>query len=183
MDQLNLSKIRAIYKSLLSVLKTIDPSDGYSISQGMINSYDQDMDELSMLTGDDYSRYKSSLYVHKGEYNGYWSKEFAVLLSKITGHLAGIYEFDAAQHVSPSTIITVDNTNKNEVNISYKTINQLIADVEDPEVVQKLAELNSLLSDSEKDVPKIRQVLSWLADKSWDVFIAVLPYMLGKLSS
>ena len=179
----NLAQIKAIYKSILGLISSVDPKSGYSVNRVLGENYDFQVDQLTSVTRTDYSRFKVVGRVEVNEYGSIFARDFVSMLSQLAGELEGRYDFDINNQSEPHTVVTIDNSNRNQISIAFKSINQVISEFDDPEVISKLAELNQLLASNRQDVGKIQKVLVWLADKSWEAFLAVLPYLLDKLGT
>ena len=178
-DQL---KIKSIYKSLVALRDSIDPKSGYTINHRVGYNYDQQIDELNTVTRNDYSNYKVAGVIDLGGMNdkSYAADEFIQIISQLIGLLEGQFDFDnKAETTAP--IINIDNSNRNEIKISFKTIQQVITETDDSEIKQKLEELDNELSKDQKDTNKIKAVTSWLIEHAWEVFLATAPYLLERL--
>jgi hypothetical protein len=183
MAEVDYSKIRAIYRSFVALLKSVDQSSGYSINAAVGSNYDHQIDELTSIARNDYSTYKASVNLKLERFDDgdkYLAREFHQLLSQIVGLLDGQFEFEKPQ-VSVAPIITIDNSNRNEIHIKFKSVLQVADEVDDLSVKDQLIELDRELNKPTKDLEKIRSVLVWLMQRSWEVFLSVAPVLLEKL--
>jgi hypothetical protein len=182
MADVDMMKIKAIYKSLVALQKSIRPQSGWSVLPQTILNYEKQLEDLKKYSRNDYSQFKARGIVNNLGMNGqYDADEFLQILSQLIGLLDGQFNLEANMQQQNGPIINIDNSNRNEVTISFKTIQQVIQQVEDTEVKQKLEELDAELIKDEKDIGKVKNIVIWLANKAWDIFLVVAPYILQSL--
>jgi hypothetical protein len=176
-------KIKSIYKSFVALLESVEKGSGYSVISAVASNYDQQIDELSRISRTDYSSFKvtgnlsPSEHGRAGRYN---ARAFHQLLSQVIGLLDGQYEFEKPQ-ASIAPVITIDNSNKNEIHIKFKSVLQVADEVEDTEVKDQLFELDRELNKTTKNLEKIKSIATWLINRSWEVFLSVAPVLLEKV--
>ena len=111
-----------------------------------------------------------------------------LMKSKLEGYALGL-ENPNQRSYSPSNSVNVNVNNTNEINItvSFEQARQQIEDMtsltdkETAEILAKITELEGIISSKDKKKTKWEQakgVLVWLADKSFDVGMALLPLLL-----
>ena len=111
-----------------------------------------------------------------------------LMKAKLEGFAMG-FEKSTKQTYSPSNNVNVNVTNTNEVNlsISFAEARQKIEDMtsltepETEEILAKITELEEVINSKDKKKSKwekVKSVLIWLADKSFDVGMALLPLLL-----
>lgn len=111
-----------------------------------------------------------------------------LMKSKLEGYALGL-EKPSQKNYSPNNSVNVNVSNTNEINItvSFEQARQQIEDMtsltdkETAEILAKITELEGIISSKDKKKTKWEQakgVLVWLADKSFDVGMALLPLLL-----
>lgn len=88
---------------------------------------------------------------------------------------------------TPNTQINISNNNSIQVTITFDTVRSQIGDMtslsneETKELLEKIDELETIINSSEKKKTKwqkVAPIIKWLADKSFDVAMTVLPLIL-----
>ena len=111
-----------------------------------------------------------------------------LMKSKLEGYALGL-EKPTQKSYSPSNSVNVNVSNTNEVNVtvSFEQARQQIEDMtsltdkETEEILAKIAELEEIINSKNKKKTKWEQakgILIWLADKSCDVGMTLLPLLL-----
>ena len=111
-----------------------------------------------------------------------------LMQAKLEGFAMG-FEKPGKHAYSPSNNVNVNVTNTNEINvsISFEEARQKIEDMtsltekETEEILAKIAELEEIINSKDKKKAKrekAKSFLVWLADKSFDVGVALLPLLL-----
>ena len=111
-----------------------------------------------------------------------------LMKSKLEGYALGL-EKPTQKSYSPSNNVNVNVSNTNEVNVtvSFEQARQQIEDMtsltdkETEEILAKITDLEEIINSKEKKKTKwekAKGVLVWLADKSFDVGMALLPLLL-----
>ena len=111
-----------------------------------------------------------------------------LMKAKLEGYTLGL-EKPTQKSYSPSNSVNVNVSNTNEVNVtvSFEQARQQIEDMtsltdkETEEILAKITELEEIINSKEKKKTKwekAKDVLVWLADKSFDVGMALLPLLL-----
>lgn len=111
-----------------------------------------------------------------------------LMRSKLEGYALGL-EKPSQKLYSPSNSVNVNVSNTNEINVtvSFEQVRQQIEDMtsltdkETEEILAKITELEEIINSKDKKKSKwekAKGVLVWLADKSFDVGMALLPLLL-----
>jgi hypothetical protein len=111
-----------------------------------------------------------------------------LMQAKLDGFALGL-EKPLQKNYSPSGSVNVNVSNTNAINItvSFEQARQQIEDMtsltdkETEEILAKIAELEEIINGKEKKKTKwekAKSVLIWLADKSFDVGMVLLPLLL-----
>ena len=111
-----------------------------------------------------------------------------LMKSKLEGYVLGLEKSNQRSYsLSNDVNVNVNNTNEISVTISFEQARQQIEDMtsltdkETEEVLAKIAELEEIINSKDKKKTKwekTKSVLVWLADKSFDVGMALLPLLL-----
>ena len=116
------------------------------------------------------------------------TNNLSLMKSKLEGYALGL-EKPTHKVYSPSNSVNVNVSNTNEINItiSFEEARQQIEDMtsltdkETEEILAKIAEIEEIINSKDKKKAKwekAKGVLVWLADKSFDVGMALLPLLL-----
>lgn len=132
-------------------------------------------------------------YIEKRQFQMGVSKAAAIhnlkiMKAKLDGYAAG-FEKPSNKSYVPSNSVNVNVSNTNEVNISvtFESVKQQIenmtalTDKETEEILTKIAELEEIINGNDKKKTKwekAKSMLIWLADKSFDVGMTLLPLLL-----
>lgn len=111
-----------------------------------------------------------------------------LMKSKIEGYSLGL-ESQTNRTYSPSNRVSVNVNNTNEVNVSvsFEQVRSQIEDMtsltddETKEILEKISELEEVINGSDKKKTKwekVKPIFVWLADKSFDVGMTLLPLLL-----
>lgn len=115
------------------------------------------------------------------------TNNLSLMKSKLEGYALGL-EKPTRKVYSPSNSVNVNVSNTNEINItvSFEEARQQIEDMtsltdkETEEILAKIAELEEIINCKDKKKTKwekAKSVLVWLADKSFDVGMTILPLL------
>lgn len=111
-----------------------------------------------------------------------------LMRAKLEGYAIG-FEKPSNRTQLPSNNVNVNVNNTNEINISvtFESVRQQIEDMtsltdqETEEILSKIADLEKIVNSKDKKKSKwenAKSILVWLADKSFDVGMALLPLLL-----
>lgn len=109
-----------------------------------------------------------------------------LMKSKLEGYALG-FEKPTQKSYSPSNNVNVSNMNEINVSVTFESVRQQIEDMtsltdeETQEIKAKLDDLEKIVNSKDKKKTKwekAKSILVWLADKSFDVGMALLPLLL-----
>ena len=112
-----------------------------------------------------------------------------MMRAKIEGYAMGFEKSHEGAYTSNNNVnVNVSNTNEMNVSISFDDARQKVEDMtsltaeETNEILDKISELEEIINGKDKKKTKwekAKPVLVWLADKSFDVGMALLPLLLN----
>lgn len=116
------------------------------------------------------------------------TNNLSLMKSKLEGYALGLEKLSQKGY-SPSNSVNVNVSNMNEINVSvtFESVRQQIEDMtsltdeETQEIKAKLDDLEKIVNSKDKKKTKwekAKSILVWLADKSFDVGMALLPLLL-----
>lgn len=174
--------------------------DKQKIEEALITNDEEKMRSIHMEIDAKYGAYVPDW--HKGMF-GYFenlgfdhsalsmsslTNNLCLMKSKLEGYALGL-EKPTQKVYSPSNSVNVNVSNANEINITVsfeearKQIEDMtsLTDKETEEILAKIAELEEIINNKDKKKTKwekAKSVLVWLADKSFDVGMTILPLLL-----
>lgn len=172
------AKIKGLYGEIKGIFESIKDLTYLSVEDHTVTTYNSLVDELMSISEGNYVRSKIPLEYRKdpskrGRY--LFSAELVKpIVSGLMRKLEEEYGFGRNQ-TQPSVVLVNKNMNKTSIDISY-TIQTLIDDESDDDTKAKLIELEEALKD--KDKSRISAIVKWILDKSFDIFIQVLPIII-----
>ena len=115
------------------------------------------------------------------------TNNLTLMKSKLEGYALGLTK-PTQKVYSPNNSVNVNVSNTNEINVtvSFEQARQQIEDMtsltdkETEEILAKIAELEEIINSKDKKKTKwekAKSVLVWLADKSFDVGMTILPLL------
>lgn len=176
-----LNQLRSIYGEILGIADHL-PNDVVPVQ--VVSLYNSAVDRLSQVASDDLDRFK--IGPSEGVNYNYRYHETDIVKPKMTSLLASLeytYGFSKNQRgesQQPPTIVTINNNN--QVSINVTPIQQIIDNVSDQDLRADIEKLRDIIEGS-KDTEKASGVLNKIQEKSWDVFIALLPVVLQTLGN
>lgn len=181
MADVTLNRIRSIYGEVLGLA---DHLPSHAVNVTTVELYNSAIDRLNGVADDDFNRFK----VLPGEglsMNGRLHSTSTVRpkMTSLLSTLEYTYGFSKTQRgelQQAPTIVTIHNNN--QVNITVTPIQQILDRVSDEDLRADIEELRDIIEGS-KDIEKASGVLSKIQEKSWDVFIALLPVVLQTLGN
>lgn len=181
MAEVQLQKIKALYGEIFGILSQLAPAHKasyYPVSIG--EHYNSVVDELSRLTKTDYSRHRltNADISEYGDGDEYDSQIARAKIGSVVARLENEYNF-GHQNISKSAPI-LNITNMNQLQVTIVNIDQLIKEVEDLETKKLLSEIKDAIK--QKDEDKTKGLLKALLDRSFEVFLRVLPWILEQWS-
>lgn len=140
--------------------------------------YNNAVDELSRVAETDYARLKltSDDEWEYGVNNDYDPTAARAKVSSLVGRLEEEHGFGSSEPVAGSPVVVTVNQNQ-QVTVSVTPIQEIINSSDDDEIKAQLQELKNTLETS-KDAKKLSRILNTIQERSWEVFIKVLPYVL-----
>lgn len=169
------SQIEAVYGELLGLLSgTLHDVSGSYFPWLIAAQFNNAVDELSRITGMDYSRFKA---IEEPNINSDYISvpQARTKINALVKRLELEYELtDKAQTVTPPVLLIQQNQT---INMNIIPIQQLINDTDNEDLKVSLNELREAV-EVHKDSSRVGKILSVIMDKSWELFIKVLPYIL-----
>lgn len=180
MGEIQRQRIKGVYGEIAGILKGIPKDkDSFVVYRQVGDQFNSAIDELNDVSGTNYSRFKmlqTDLF-NDLAYQG------PVARGKIGGLVSRLeeeHDFGARRATSQSSPVVVTVNNNNQITISVTPIQQIIDNTDDEALKQELDELKEVLSTS-KDPQQASSLLNKIQQKSWDVFMKVLPIVLEQL--
>lgn len=149
----------------------------------MVTLYNGAIERLNSISGDDFSRFKISTR-HSRVYKGnalYATDLVRPIMTSVLSTLEYTYGFrktHRGEAQQPTNIITVNNNN--QLSVTVISIQSILEKVTDDNLRSDIQELKAVI-EGDKDKKKASRLLNIIQQKSWDVFIALLPVVLEKL--
>jgi len=174
--EVNHQRIKSLYGEIYGILSQLAPVEQGNYSSSIGAHYNSTVDDLSKQTNTDYSRHKLTKEYQWDDY--YDSQSARSKIGSLVSRLEQEYGFGAqnSTKTKPPVVVTV-NQNQ-QVSVSVTPISQLIEKEEDPEIKQLLKDLS--VAAEKKDEATSKTVIKNLADKSWQVFLQAIPYILER---
>ena len=178
MAEIQLTRIKSLYGEAKGYLESIDDGAGgpYTVPKMIVDKFNTVVDEVSHISGTDYSRSK----IPESEMRGVMS--FRLVKPQMAAFVSRLeleYEFIKSVNNTPGIAIINDNSNKVTVQTNY-TIENLINQETNDEAKDKLKVLESELKKENKNWNAIKPVLIWIINYSAELFLKVLPTILEK---
>lgn len=179
MAEIQLQRIRGVYGEIAGILGELPLEEvSYYIPSQIGRHYNTVVDELNQVAETNYSRSK---LVQDDYFNEdpehYITSMVRIKVGGLVKRLEQEYSFGtnaASSHTAP-VVVTV-NQNQ-QVTVSVTPIQQIIDSTDSEDVRQELEELKRAV-ETGTDQKKTSSILNSLQQKSWEVFMKVLPYML-----
>lgn len=175
-------QIKSIYGEILGIA---DHLPSHAVPSSVIDLYNSAIDQLAEVASvDTYSRFKV-LQTDGTHFRGKIQYSTAAARPKMTAALASLeytYGFQKNQRghseQPPTTIVTI--TNNNQLSVNVIPIQKILQNITDEGLRKDVEELKAVI-EGDKDKKKASGLLSKIQEKSWDIFIALLPVVLEKL--
>ena len=181
MAEKQLLEIKALYGELSRMLIQI-PNDVDEVKASVGRQYNSIIDELNVASDSDYSRQKVTPDDYWNDDEDYYDPvALKTKLGALVGRLEEQYGFGSqiSAHGVPPVVITV--TQNQQVNVAVVPIQSIIDTLTyDPELKKAVEDLKNVL-ETTKDKKTVTALLTAIMNKSWDVFIALLPAVLQSL--
>lgn len=184
MAEVQLQRLKGLYGEIAGILYELPKNDTDTVlfSGHIVEQYNAVVDEISQVSNTDYNRHKISKDSNYAD--GYHT--IATVRSKIGSlvrRLEQEYGFSLKDSRNTPVVVTVQQNQT--VNITVTPIQTLINDTEDEILRDQLEDLRHAV-EVDKSPSATRKVLKVIMEKSWELFIKVLPYVLehiGKRSA
>jgi hypothetical protein len=171
MAEIQRQRIKSIYSEIKGYLNGLSDNDKV-VSKQIGDNYNSLLQEISELAHTSFERHM----VNKtGSY--YLLPDVKLSMSSVVSRLESDYGFQERTVTSQSPIVVTVNANQ-QVSINVIPIANLIAEQTDEELKDLLKQLKS--SVDQKDESDSKNILIAIADKSWELFLRALPYVLEK---
>ena len=174
MAEINRQRIKSIYSEIDGYLNAFSDKEQV-ISKEIANNYNQLLVELTEFTQSDFTRHSIKI---KGSY--YLISDARMSMSSVASRLRSDYNFNE-QNVASSNPIVINVNQNQQMTVSVTAVQELIDNQTDEDIKLLLEELSEAIAF--KDTDRSRNLLTTIGDKSWELFIKVLPYFLEKWSS
>jgi len=180
MAEIKLQRIKSLYGEVTGILSQLPLTEKTSCyPPSIVKQYNGAVDELSTVTTTDYGRHKIGDEDRwEGRNDWYDSQIVRSKMGSIISRLEQEYGFGDAKGLVSPMVLTI-NQNQ-QVSISITPINEIINETTDEDIKRLLAELKNEVEIT-KNKSKIKDLLAKVLEKSWEVFIRVLPYILEKM--
>jgi hypothetical protein len=182
MAEIQLQRIKSIYGEIAGILSQLPLTTQSSAAPGSVGiQYNAAIDELTSLTNTDYARYKlTTSDAWMGDRRNYDMTITRTKMGSVVRRLEEEYGLGAnASQVQSSPVVVTVNQNQ-QVTISVTPIQNLIDSTEDEVIRQELTELKEAL-EINNNSEAASGILNSIQQKSWEIFIKVLPYVLEHL--
>lgn len=182
MAEIQLTKIKSIYGDIKGLLSQIPlPEISPLVNKFLVKTFNDSIDELSGVSGTDYSRYKVPESQESQDWQGeYDAKIIRAQIGRTISRLEEEFNFDKKpSDLQPAIAIFNKNQNTNTIEVNY-SINDIIELQKDSEAKSKLQELKDELGKTDKNWNSIKKILIWILNFSKDLFIQIIPIILQK---
>lgn len=174
MGEVDRQRIKSIYSEIGGYLDAFSDKEQI-IPKQIGRNYNQLLSELKELTQADFERHTIRI---TGSH--YLISDARMSMSAVVSRLKNDYGFYEQNTFNSSPVVINVNQNQ-QMTVSVTTIQDLIASQPDDEMKELLKELSEAINS--KNADKSKTLLSTIGDKSWELFIKVLPYFLEKWSN
>lgn len=189
MAETKLPQIRGIYgtvKGMLSQIPLENQTKSRAIATTISQQYNAAIDRLSAISDTDYSDHKLTDF--DGPFGAHISNSMGqhgiasarVKMGSLISRLEEEYNFGAATQNSTPPLFISMNQNQQQVSMTLIPIQQFIDSAEDNELRQELEELKHAV-EVNKSPQETTTILGKILNKSWEVFIKILPYVFEHL--
>ena len=169
------AQVEIIYGELLGLLSgTLHDVSGNYFPWLIADQFNSAVDELNQITNTDYTRFKA---IEEPDINSDYISvpQARTKIHALVKRLELEYALaDTAQATTPPVLLIQQNQT---INMNIIPIQQLINDTDNEDLKVRLNELREAV-EVHKDSSKTSNILSVIMNKSWELFIKVLPYIL-----
>lgn len=178
-----INQIKSIYGEILGIA---DHVPAHAVPSSVIDLYNDAIDRLMEVSSErNYGRFRilGSDGVSRGGRILYSTASTRPRMTAVLSALEYTYGFSKTQRgevQQTPMIVTIHNSN--QVNVSVTPIQEIIEQLSDEYLRKDVEELRSIIEGS-KDTKQASSLLSRIQERSWDVFIALLPVVLQSLGN
>ncbi len=171
-----MQRLKGLYGEVAGILRELPRSetDSTIFSGHIVDQYNAAVDEISQTSNSDYSRHKITKDSNFAE--GYHtSATVRSRIGSLVRRLEQEYGFNLRDSLDTPVVVTVQQNQS--VNVTITPIQTLINETNDDTLRDQLEDLRQAI-EVEKSPSTTRRVLKVIMEKSWELFIKVLPYVL-----
>lgn len=181
MAEIQRTRIKSLYGEAAGLLSQLPlASQSSAVPPSIGQQYNAIIDELNNVAETDYSRHKlTSSDMWDGDSKYYDMTICRTKIGSLVKRLEEEYDFGSSASVPTSPVIVTVNQNQ-QVTLNVTPVQEIIESTDDEELKSVLEELKQLLQTS-KDPEKASSLLTKIQQKSWEVFMKVLPVVLEQL--
>lgn len=169
-------RIKSLYGEIAGILSQLPlASQNFSLPPQIASQYNAAVDELTAISSTDYSRFKliSEDVYAEGEY---YTSIVRSKVGSLVKRLEEEHDYGNSGAAASSPVIVTVQQNQT-LNVNVIPIQQLISSTSDEDLKVALEELRKAIEE-EKNPSKASTILTTVMNKSWELFIQVLPYVL-----
>lgn len=180
MAEINHQRIKSLYGEIKGILSQLPLSEtAYCYPPSIIEQCNASLNDLNQITGTNYSRHKITENDRwEANQNLYDAQIVRTKLGSVISRLEQEYGFGVIEQTALAPVILTVNQSQ-QVQVTVTPINEIIQSSSDDELKLLLEELKKEI-ETTKNVGKTKDILAKILDKSWELFIKILPYVLEK---
>lgn len=174
-------QIKHLYGEAKGIYDSLEVGSSiYFYHKATVQQFNQIVDEAAAVLGRNLDRYKigQDTIFMGGEQQNYEAQPVRSKVGSLVSMLEQEFELAKNATTSPVVMINQNQEQNQNVTVSLININELIEATHDEEVKEILQDLKEALNN--KDEHQSKTLLAKLADKSWELFLKILPYVLEK---
>ena len=181
MAEIQRTRIKSLYGEAAGILSQLPlASQASAVPPSIGQQYNAIIDELNGVAETDYSRHKltgTDMWI--GNSSQYDMTVCRSKMGSLVKRLEEEYDFGLAASAQTAPVIVTVNQNQ-QVTLNVTPVQEIIESTDDEELKSVLEELKQLLQTT-KDPEKASSLLTKIQQKSWQVFMKVLPVVLEQL--
>ncbi len=186
MAEVNLLRIKSCYSEINGIYANISADNNAYVPERLVLTYNNELiPELNSLTLNDFSRYKVPIDDISDSNGDCAGSQVKMSLGPLLARLENDYEFKVMPEVEQRAPVIISvNQQQQQAQVTFTSIHDLISSQTDDEIIKILRSIEVEMA-SKKSSKTIKPLLKSLMDKSWDVFVALIPVILdysGSLS-
>jgi hypothetical protein len=172
--------IKHLYGEAKGIYESLEVGDkAYYYHGSTVDQYNQIVEEAASILGRNLNRYKvgpENIWLG-GNRKNYIAQPVRSKVGSLVSMLEQEFEL-VKSSTNPVVMINQKQEQNQSVTVSVINISELVDSAHDEETKKILEDLRIALD--KKDEKKSKTLLAKLADKSWELFIKILPYVLEK---